>query len=174
MLYTDKFSLNYYPGKYISQNDSTIFVMSNEHSGATGNNDFGARLRDLRMRVGMSQIELSQAVKDMTGGNKKGTQSHISNLENSDGAYLPSVPVLKSLAIILGTNTDYLLGLTDDDSPHGQLDDQVVVTVEDPTERAMLQDAIEMLTRTSSEDKEYIVSLIRRLAPKKPRIIGDE
>jgi hypothetical protein len=84
------------------------------------------------------------------------------------------VETLALLARALETNADYLLGLTDDERPHGQLDDQVVVTVVDPVDRKMMQEAIEMLARASKDDKEYIVSLIRRLSPKKPRIIGDE
>jgi transcriptional regulator with XRE-family HTH domain len=110
----------------------------------------------------------------MAGNKQKGSQSHISNMEKSKGEKLPSVEVLRALAIALETNTDYLLGLTDDDRPHGQLDDQVVVTVEDPDERRIIQEATEALVRATKEDKDYIVGLIRRLSPKPPRIIGDE
>lgn len=148
--------------------------MDNESGARETFSVIGERVRELRKAIGLSQVELSEAVKNMTGGNKKGTQSHISNLENSTGEKLPSVQVLWALAVILETNTDYLLGLTDDPRPHGKLDDQIVATVTDPEERAMLQDAIEMLAKATSDDKEYIVALIRRLSPKKPRIIGDE
>lgn len=160
--------------KYIIRNDSSITIMEARHNESETIAVMGSRLRVLREGIGLNQTELSQAVKDMIGTNKKGTQSHISNLENSTGDKLPSVQVLRALAIILSTNADYLLGLTDDDRPHGQLDDQVVVTIEDAEERAMIQEAAEMLAQAPKEDKEYIVGLVRRLAPKKPRIIGGE
>lgn len=160
--------------KSIIDNDDMVYAMENGQKGNGIPYKFGTRLRELRERVGFTQEELSQAVKDMVDGKKKGTQSHISNLESLKGGKLPSVPVLRALAIILETNTDYLLGLTTDDKPHGDLDDQAVVTIEDPEERAMIQEAMEALARAPKADKEYIVGLIRRLAPKKPRIIGDE
>ena len=152
--------------------------MENRRGESVSISVFGERLRKLREGFGMSQAQLSQAVKDMVGenksGNKKGTQSHIANLESSTGDKFPSVPVLRALAVILETNTDYLLGLTDDDRPHGYADDQVVATVEDSEERRMLQEAMDLLASAPKNEKEYIVGLVRRLTPKKPRIIGGE
>lgn len=174
MIFFGQFNNKYLQKKYITQNDIMLSGMDTGQKEAQPISVMGIRLRELRKAIGLSQIELSQAVRDMVGGNQKGTQSHISNLENPTSDKLPSVQVLRALAIILGTNTDYLLGLTDDDRPHGQLDDQVVMTVEDPQERTVIQEAMEALRRAPKEDKDYIVGLIRRLSPKPPRIIGDE
>lgn len=164
--------------KYITESDSMLWGMEKGHKPKTDTWGFASRLRALRENAGLSQTELSALIKRIVGGdsngNPKGTQSHVANLESLTQSKMPSVQILRALAIALETSTDYLLGLTDDDSPHGLLSDQVVVTVTDATERAMLQEAIELLARASSEDKEYIVALIRRLVPKKPRIIGDE
>lgn len=133
----------------------------------------GDRVRDLRMRVGLGQKELSQRVNDLIGKPKKGSQSHIGNIEGTEGK-MPSVQVLWALAIILETSTDYLLGLTNDDRPLGNADDQVVVTVEDHEERKVVQEVAELMARASHDEKLYVAGLVRRLLPKKPRIVGDE
>lgn len=174
MIYSGNFPHFYTQEKYITENDIILDVMGNGHDYTQNISVMGTRLRELREGLGVSQVELSQAVRDMLGGGKKGTQSHISNLETSTGDKMPSVQVLRALAIILATNTDYLLGLTNDDRPHGNVDDQVVVTIEDPSERRLVQEAAETLKLAPKEDKEYIVGLIRRLVPKPPRIIGGE
>lgn len=165
---------DYYNQLSITINDDMFSGMDNGQSSNGTLHKLATRLRDLRVRAGFTQEELSQAVRDMIGGKQKGKQSHISNLESTKATKLPSVPVLRALAVILETNTDYLLGLTDDDRPHGQVDDQAVLTIEDPEERALIQEAMEAMARASPEDKEYIAGLIRRLVPKKPRIIGGD
>lgn len=130
----------------------------------------GDKLRKLREPRWTSQQKFLDFVEETYGMSIH--QTSLSAFERGDKR--PSVETLTILAQALETNTDYLLGLTDDDKPHGKLDDQVVVTVEDANERVMLQDALEMLVRATKEDKEYIIGLIRRLSPKKPRIIGGE
>jgi transcriptional regulator with XRE-family HTH domain len=130
----------------------------------------GEKVRCLREVGWRSQEKFVTHLKDAFGVSLH--QTSLSAIER--GEKFPSVETLALLARALETNADYLLGLTDDERPHGQLDDQVVVTVVDPVDRKMMQEAIEMLARASKDDKEYIVSLIRRLSPKKPRIIGDE
>jgi transcriptional regulator with XRE-family HTH domain len=159
-------------GKYITDSDSTILSMTNRQKERGSLSVMGDRLRRLREGLGMSQSELGEAVKKMVG--EKGTQSHISNLEKSTGDKLPSVPTLRALAVILETNTDYLLGLTDDDRPHGQMDDQVVATIEDAEERRMVQETVDLMAQARKDEKEYIAALVRRLIPKPPRIIGSE
>lgn len=136
----------------------------------TGLEKLGSKVRTLRKSRWRSQEKFVQYMEEMFGSSIH--QTSLSAIEL--GEKYPTVENLALLARALETNTDYLLGLTDDDRPHSQLDDQVIVTVEDPVERRMLQDALEMLAKASPDDKEYIVGLIRRLAPKKPRIIGDE
>lgn len=131
-------------------------------------------MRQRRELVGLSQEGLSQAIWDMLGENKKGSQPHISNMEKGEGNKLPSVQVLRAMAVILGTNTDYLLGLTDNWRPLGDINDEVVVTIENDNERRMIQEMTEMVADASSEDKQYIVDLVKRILPKPPRIIGDD
>ena len=130
----------------------------------------GERVRGLRELRWRSQQKFAEYVEQEFGSTMH--QTTLSGIER--GEKYPSLDNLALLARALDTNTDFLLGLTEDDRPVSQLDDQVVVTVEDPEERKELQDALDMLMRASKDDKQYILGLVRRLAPKKPRIIGDE
>ena len=82
------------------------------------------RLRHLRDRAGLSQSGLAALVaKEVNKPDYH--QTAISGIER--GTRYPSVQVLAALAKILGTNTDFLLGLTDDDKPASDLEDQVVI-----------------------------------------------
>lgn len=135
---------------------------------------FGERLRALREGLGLGQLELAKKVKEHLGDTSNAYQSQIGNMEKQNSNSLPSVPVLRALAVILETNTDYLLGLTNDDRPAGDLDDQVVVVVEDADERRIVQEMVEAVANASHDEKLYIAGLVRRLTPKKPRIIGGE
>jgi transcriptional regulator with XRE-family HTH domain len=97
-------------------------------------------------------------------------QTHVSAMKR--GARFPSVPVLASLANILETNTDYLLGLTDDDKPSSDLDDQVLVTVRDPEEKALFHELFELLRKKPLEEQRLILDMVRLTVPRAPRIIG--
>jgi transcriptional regulator with XRE-family HTH domain len=134
---------------------------------------FSDRLRKLREGLGLGQLELAKRVKEYLGDSGQAYQSQIGNMENSNSPAMPSVQVLRALALILETNTDYLLGLTDDDRPVGNLDDQVVAVVENPEERKVVQEMVDLVASASRDDKLYIAGLVRRILPKKPRIIGD-
>lgn len=166
--------MKYHARRYIVLNDATLCAMSNAQRNDYSIAKFGDRLRELREQAGLSQEELSQAVWDRLGAGKKGSQGHMSNLENSKGDKLPSVPMLRALAQILQTNTDYLLGLTNNVRPFGDLEDEVVVTVEDATERKIVQEVADALASASAEDKAYVASVVKRLLPQKPRIVGSE
>jgi len=174
ILYAD-IRQNHFLEEYITKNDVRILSMGSTSSEDQTIRVFGARLRQMRERMGLRQEELSQAVHDMLGDGKTGSQPHISNMENSDGEKqkLPSVQVLRALAVILKTNTDYFLGLTNNDRPFGDLEDEVVVTVEEPNERRLVQEVAEVLAEASAADKEYVAGLIYRILPKKPRNIGE-
>lgn len=172
MIFSGQLSKKYQRDKYISKTDDIVTDMDDRQARYEPLSDFGKRLRSLRRRAGMSQEALSIAISNAIKGKDTYTQSYISNLESSMASYLPSVQALRAIAIALDTSTDYLLGLTNDDLPHGNLDDQVVVTVEDPQEKAMIQEAMKALANASPDDKQYITALIRRLLPKSPRIIG--
>lgn len=131
----------------------------------------GERLRHLRDRAGLSQGGLAVLVaKEVKEPDYH--QTAISGIER--GTRYPSVQVLAALAKILGTNADYLLGLTDDDKPASDLDDQVIIGVSNPEERKLLQDAIELLAGVPLDEQRYLVALVRRVVgTNKPRIIGE-
>lgn len=135
---------------------------------------FAERLRGLRKEMGFSQLELAKKVKEYLNDDSPSYQSFIGNMEDLEKRAMPSVQVLRALALILQTNTDHLLGLTDDGRPTGDMDDQVVVVVDDPEERKIVQEIAELMARATPDEKEYISGLVRKLLPKKPRIIGDE
>jgi len=135
---------------------------------------FRERLKELRNERGVSQQELANRVKEYLGEEGQAYQSYIGNMEDSKKSALPSVQALRAIAVILETNTDYLLGLTTDSRPTGDVDDQVVVVVEDPDERRIVQEVAEALARANKDERLYVAGLVRKLLPKKPRIIGDE
>ncbi len=134
--------------------------------------DLGEKIKRKRKDRGMTQSELVERLNqsryhpDITG------QSHISNIENADGDKLPSVRMLAALAEVLETNTDYLLGLTNDDKPASDLEDQVVVGVPNRATREAIQELAELMVSRPREDQEFILNVVRRLIPKPPRIIG--
>lgn len=129
----------------------------------------GNRVKELRERLGMTQSDV-QAQLAQRGVEVH--QAHVSKIERH--ARMPSVEVLRALADVLETNTDYLLGRSDDDSPPSDREDQVIATIEDPTERAVVQALVDALARSPRSEKIYIAELIQRLLPKSPRIIGGE
>ena len=125
-----------------------------------------------RRRLGMKQDVLAKLANVH--------RSYISQIEN-DADVKVSVDVVAALAEALGVTIPYLLGLTDnplgltDERSSSDLDDQIVITVEDPRDRALIQEIVELLARSSHEDRAYIAELVRRLIkPMRPRIIGGE
>lgn len=136
--------------------------------------DMGNRIRQLRERRGVKQAELAALLGGVPFAEAV-RQSHISNLESGDGNKLPSVQVLVALVQILETNADYLLGLTNDDKPASDLEDQVVVGVKDPMQRAVIQELVDAVMALPAEDQTFVLTMVRKIvAPLKPRIIGQE
>lgn len=98
-------------------------------------------------------------------------QTHVSALKR--GTKLPSVPLLVSLVKVLDSNLDYVVGLTDDDKPASDLEDQVVVGVRDPEERQLLQNILDLVQAMPRQEQGFVLEVISRLANQnKPRIIG--
>lgn len=97
-------------------------------------------------------------------------QTHVSAMKR--GAKFPSVPVLVDLARVLETNADYLLGLTDDDKPPSDLEDQVLVTVRDPEEKALFHELFELLRKKPPEEQRLVLEMVRLMTPKAARIVG--
>lgn len=141
-----------------------------------GNNleSLGERVKLRRGKLSLSQKGLAALIsKSEFGVASDYHQTGISAIEN--GSQLPSVQVLAALAHILETNTDYLLGLTDDDKPVSDLEDQVVVGVRDPAQRAIVQELIDTVVAQPPDDQAFILAMVRKVAaPLKPRIIGQE
>lgn len=138
--------------------------------------DIGQKIRHLREdKLKISQTELVDRLNQTRWKPDISRQSHISNIENSTGDKLPSIRVLAAMAEVLETNTDYLLGLTDDEKPASDLDDQVVVGVKDPVERQLVQEAMDLLRGKPRDEQRYVVDLVRRLVgPTTAHVIGRE
>ncbi len=129
------------------------------------------RFRDKREKLFRSQYKFSDAIKEQEGVDVG--QSHISAIER--GERQPSVDLLPRLARVLETNTDFLLGLTDDDAPHSDLADQVVAGVKNEREREIMQELVDLILPLPIDGKRQLVDVIKMLrGTGKPRIIGDE
>jgi transcriptional regulator with XRE-family HTH domain len=131
----------------------------------------GERVRKLRDKANLSQGGLAALVaKEVNEAEYH--QTAISSIER--GTRYPSVQVLAALANVLGTNTDYLLGLTDDDKPASDLEDQVVIGAPDPAGRKLLQETVNLLAKKSVEEQRYILELVRKIiGPSSGTIIGE-
>ena len=86
-------------------------------------NTTGKRIRMLRVGRGLTQVELSEALKDYGVQVNNTFISQIENgLADKDGDGRPKQPSMKmlaGLAQVLGTTTDFLLLLSDNPSLHG-------------------------------------------------------
>lgn len=100
-------------------------------------------------------------------------QTHISGIERGDKGL--SLERLGQLAELLETNADYLLGLSDDDKPASDLEDQVVFSVRSDKERKMLDTIGREFLKMNTGDQAFVLEIVKRMsASSKPRIIGDE
>jgi transcriptional regulator with XRE-family HTH domain len=125
----------------------------------------GKRITRLRERAGFSQTELAERVHVH--------QTHISQIEK--GQKFPSIELLAGLARELETNSDYLLGLTDDDAPHSDLEDQVVIGAQTEEEKEALTEIGKNYKKLCKTGQQLVRQTIRELlAPHNPRIIGDD
>lgn len=142
---------------------------------STGINIVPERLIQKRDELGLSQQGLAVLVAKHTG-RRTFEQSNISGYER--GTKTPSLPIFRALAKILDTNMEWLAGETDDDKPSSDLEDQVIIGVENPAEREMLQEMMDLLADASGEERRYVAGLVRRLLTPatlpRPRIVGDE
>ena len=120
----------------------------------------GPRLRDLRISAGLSQAELSEALK-LRGYNV--VQTHVSAMERGENQ--PSIEVCVGLARVLDTNVDYLLGLTDDPRSVGQLSKTVARVVDDEAARHLMNDIIARVGALSPESQKYANDLLARVFP---------
>jgi transcriptional regulator with XRE-family HTH domain len=71
-------------------------------------NIFGQRLKEIREQEKLTQAKLAKALKV--------EQTHVSRWER--GVIIPDTKTVVSIAVVLRTSTDYLLGLTDSEYPY--------------------------------------------------------
>jgi len=129
------------------------------------------RFRDQRKKLFRSQYKFIDALREQEG--KDIGQSHVSAIEL--GERQPSLDLLPAMARVLETNTDFLLGLTNDDAPHSDLEDQVVFGIKDERERVIVQELVDLIKPLSVDEKRQLVDVIKMLStPRPPRIIGRE
>lgn len=94
----------------------------------------GDRIRELRQALGMSQMDVCEALR------RRGVdvqQSWLSQVEQGKGGL--KTGALSALSEILECSTDYLLGVTDDPSARIDLENQVLLIEQDPERRAYVQ-----------------------------------
>lgn len=109
----------------------------------------GERVRRLRDDLQMQQGELAEALRQF-GATMN--QSHLSQVERNEKGV--SVETLGALADILQTSADYLIGLTDEPMPYGDMQEQVLLVEKDPERRAMLQRLFSSIERLAPDAKD--------------------
>lgn len=130
----------------------------------------GKRIKALRTSRDFNQKDMMRALK------KHGIdvgQSFISQVESDRKQ--PPLELLVALARVLGTTTDYLLMMTDDPTPATSTETQIVIDVEDRTERALLEDWMELMKDIEPARRDSVLRSVRLLlsSPRtpSPRII---
>ena len=93
-------------------------------------------------------------------------QTHVSVMLR--GVKMPSLALARKIALELDSNVDFIIGLTDDDKPFGDLDDQVVVTIDDPDRRAKIQAIADALRVMPEHDVALVAQLTARIQSGKP------
>ena len=123
---------------------------------------FRNRFLEKRVRIAGTQKEFSDYVKMQTGVYI--APSHISGIEQ--GRRTVSFDRLVLLASALETSPNWLLGVTDDDAPPSDAEDQVTFTVKrNPhTRRDALQRTCQMIEALPDEDFEVIAATVERFA----------
>lgn len=122
----------------------------------------GMRIAGLRNDLGLTQADLARMVNE-TIFKPNVSQSQIANIETGKGKHLPSTRLLGGMAQALRTSTDYILGLTNDQSAYADEQDQVVVSVDDPDRRAKIQAVAELLRKMPDADISLVGQLIERI-----------
>lgn len=138
--------------------------MTNNYDDTTGR-----RVRWLRERRGLTQIELASALQrhGVDVGN-----AFISQIEKQNKP--ASVKTIAALSAELGTTIDYLLMATDDPAPPTSSLNQIVVDVTDADERVLIEEWIDLIQDMSPEQRRSLLQSVRLLLTpyNPPRIIG--
>lgn len=121
---------------------------------------FQKRFLRKRAELGGSQADFVQLLRERTG--HRVAPSMVSGWET--GKKGASMETLAAVSIALETNPAYLLGLTDDDAPLSDLDDQVLVVVRREPERRRkpLQALCEDIERLPDEDMAIVAATVER------------
>lgn len=147
---------------------ATIGVMALGMFGSTGK-----RIKALRTSREINQKELLSSLKAQ--GVEIGP-SFLSQVESSKKQ--PSLELLIALARALGTTTDYLLMLSDDPSPAASTETQIVIDIQDPAERALMEDWVDVMQDVEPARRETLLRSVRLLLssvrPPRPHVVGDE
>jgi transcriptional regulator with XRE-family HTH domain len=108
--------------------------------------------------MGMTQEQLTSML-DLEGGVKVG-QSYISELERGDT--YPSGQLLKALAIVLKTTTDFLVLLTEDPMlPARRDEDVLIVHLDSPESAAEIEELCALVQSTPSDRRKTLISFLR-------------
>lgn len=135
----------------------------------------GAKVAKKRNALQLSQEELLSEIRLTPYRPDVTRQSHISNIETSTGDKLPSVRALAALAIALRTNTDYLIGLTDDDAQSSPRDRLLTLSVRDEDERQLLRALYDLIHDLPHDEQRFLSDVVRRLVGSaQPIVIGKE
>lgn len=94
----------------------------------------GERIKRLRMDMGMTQADMVEKLQKLVGAVN---QSHLSQVERGERGLAPET--LAAVAVVLETSTDYLVGLTDDPTPQGNMEEQVILVERNQINREYLQ-----------------------------------
>lgn len=135
----------------------------------------GAKVAKKRNALDLSQEELLREMRLTPYRPDITRQSHISNIETSTGNRMPSVRALAALAVALKTNTDYLVGLTDDDTQSSPRDRLLTLSVRDEDERHLLRGLYDLIHDLPHEEQRFLADVVRRLVGSaQPIVIGKE
>ena len=108
----------------------------------------GDRIRQLRKDMGMTQADMVDRLQKLVGAVN---QSHLSQVERSERGLAPDT--LAAVAVVLETSTDYLVGLTDDPTTHGNMEEQVILVERDPIRREYLQRIFAGIERMAADQR---------------------
>lgn len=125
------------------------------------------RVFTLRSKLYKSQQKLADAWRERFGDAPHQTQ--ISGIEQ--GTKGLSLERLAQLAELLETNTDYLLGRSDDDKPASDLDEQVVFSVRTEDERRALDAIGREFLKMNDKDQRLVLDMVKRLSSNNSRLI---
>ena len=138
----------------------------------------GKRVRILRMDLGLRQTDI---VRELSRQGVDIGQSYMSVIEGTDR--IPSGQVVKALAELLGTSTDYLLMLTEDPNPPVSIDEEEVDgrvdVLMDPGSAYLTSERVaefvDVFTSLPEEAQTHLLSIAKMLRnAETPRIVGGE